>query len=1056
MSNNNSYNYGRFKKTLLAASIMAIGSAAYAAEPSKGQGAIEEDDEQIEEIVVTGRRQAIEAASDIKKNSDTMVDAVVADEAGRLPDNSITEVLQRIPGITMSRWRGDGAQFLVEGSGIQVRGLSSAGSLLNGREIFGANGGGGLSWGEVTPELMAAVDVYKASRADMIEGGTGGTINLRTKMPFDFDGSAVNGALGLSYADLVDDIDGSSSVLGSTRFDTPIGEMGILVDVAYSKRRQKNSHLSIEPSISKYHEGEQRYIARGFGWGDDNFERERGGFYEAFQWRPTENLEIFQTAFTSDYTSSNNGTNVAIAADQIMPRAGTGTVFDSNGVLIQADEMGYSSVGVDAGSTAGQTWLPEDQQVDCNTPYGGIAMSLQWSSPIYCAVQNANAGTSRSFNASENATTDLSQGFTWNASDRLRVKGALQYVYSTAKNSGLTANISVPLTTYSMDLRGEVPKFIIADSVNYNTRGSYNWDSMAWRPSDNVARMWAPNLDVDFDLGDGFFKTVSAGVRYASRHEDDTYDGNYWSPLGNSWDGWAAGQQQLDDGPEADSEFYVFDNFFHDRIAVPNNFYVPSEQLLRSQDYSYLLNTYGYNVKDPVASGLIPTTPYEALHHEHGKTVTDVDTTAVYLQTSFGSEEGLLGIPYTGNFGVRYVRTDTQSTGSFVFDAGHFYMTQADADADFREFPVIDPDTDNDTPRAVRSVATVDPRSNEVSDSYLLPSLNLNFKPLDSVFVRFAANQSMQRPSFNDIAVSGDGRPVTIANTNNHTETDEQGAQTQITYLPIYNGLSANTGNTLLKPTLSTNFDLAFEWYGNGDAAHLSIFHKSLKDFIYYDDVGRPLSYEFLRDSGGVLAGEDTLQTAQSVNSKDPATIQGVEFGGRTFFDKLPGLWSGFGIDTNFTFIDSHNPGAKAFDVDGNRFENIPVTGLSEFSYNVQLMYQKGRFYAGLAYNWRSRFLQSTNTHGTGTYLTTYKRYTDEHGTSDTLHYQLPLYGSAYGQWDFGMNYQITDNFKIYLNANNLTNEIAKSEMEILPGKFYARNFYESDRRVDFGVNFNF
>jgi len=165
-----------------------------------------------EAIVITARRQALQTATELKRHSDTIIDSVVADEAGRLPDNSITEVLARVPGVTMSRFNGSGDAFQVEGTGIQVRGLSNASSMLNGREIFSANGGSGLSWGEVTPELMAAVDVYKATRVDMIEGGTGGAIDLRTKMPFDYKKTTIENSVSGSWGDLVKKVSPSASV----------------------------------------------------------------------------------------------------------------------------------------------------------------------------------------------------------------------------------------------------------------------------------------------------------------------------------------------------------------------------------------------------------------------------------------------------------------------------------------------------------------------------------------------------------------------------------------------------------------------------------------------------------------------------------------------------------------------------------------------------------------------------------------------------------------------------------------------------------------------------
>lgn len=1060
MANNNSRNYGRFKKTLLAASIMAIGSAAYAAEPAKDKEL--EDDDQIETVTVTGRRQAIMTAAELKKNSDTIIDSIVADDAGKLPDNSITEVLQRIPGITMSRWNGSGDQFVVEGSGIQVRGLSSASSMLNGREIFGANGGSGLSWGEVTPELMAAVDVYKASRADIIEGGTGGAINLRTKMPFDYDAPAVNGSVGLSYADLVEDVDGSASILGTTRFDTSVGEMGFLVHAAYSKLQSKSGHLSVEPYYKKFYdangngvsdgESEQRYITGGFGWGDSNFQRERTGFYEAFQWAPTENLTIFQTAFVSNYKSDNNGTSVWISGDRTMPLRGSATTFDSNGVLVQADQMIYGSLGVGQGSTIGQGWIPEEQQVDCNAPYGEQAQSLNWgASPPNCTEQIRTAGSSRSFSESDNTTSDFSQGFTWNINERTRLRGALQYVYSTAKSSGMSAGLNVPVTSFSMDLRGDLPKFKIANSDTLLDPASYAWGQMSWRPTDNVGRMLAPNLDLDYDLGEGFFKTLSAGVRYASRYEEDLYDGTYWEPLGNDWNGWADGQQYLGDGPEADGEYYGFENFFHGSIPVPNSFYVPSEALISSRDYNYLMSTYGYYVNKILPNGQQPTTPFESLHIDHGKSVTEVDTSSFYILTSFGSETGLFGVPYTGNLGVRYVHTDTQANGNFVFNFSRFYISQADANADF-----MADNTGEIRPRAITLQPDVQYLENETTDEQFLPSFNINFKPLDNTHIRFAASQTMARPNFNDITVAGYGNTVLRENANNYTEVTDEG-EVNHEFLPIFDGLSVTTGNTLLKPTVSTNFDLSFEWYGNhGTAAHVSFFHKSLKDLIIYSDSAVPFDYGFMKENGESVSGTSILTRGQSVNADKDATIQGFEVGARTYFDQLPGLWNGFGIDTNFTYIDSKNPSPKSYDMDGNRFENLPVTGLSEYSYNIQLMYQKGGFYAGLGWNWRSRFLMSTNANGTGQDNTTYNHYSDGNGSFEQIHYQLPLYGKATGTLDFGMNYQFNDNLKIHLRANNLLNEVSKSEMEILPGKFYARNFYEADRRVDAGINFSF
>src|SRR5690606_32696240 len=96
---------------------------------------------QLEEIVVTGIRQSLQNAQDIKREAEVFVDSVTAEDIGALPDRSVTEVLQRIPGVSISRFAAgnDPDHFSVEGSGVVVRGLNSVRSELNGRDTFSAN-----------------------------------------------------------------------------------------------------------------------------------------------------------------------------------------------------------------------------------------------------------------------------------------------------------------------------------------------------------------------------------------------------------------------------------------------------------------------------------------------------------------------------------------------------------------------------------------------------------------------------------------------------------------------------------------------------------------------------------------------------------------------------------------------------------------------------------------------------------------------------------------------------------------------------------------------------
>jgi TonB-dependent receptor len=147
-------------------------------------------DEDLTEILVTGIRKALATSQEIKKESDTVVDSITASDIGAFPDKSVAEALQRMTGITVTRFAasGDTTHFSAEPSGVVIRGLPQVRSEFNGRDSFNANSSRGLSFGDVSPELMSGVDTYKNATADMIEGGLAGTVNLRTATPFDSEG----------------------------------------------------------------------------------------------------------------------------------------------------------------------------------------------------------------------------------------------------------------------------------------------------------------------------------------------------------------------------------------------------------------------------------------------------------------------------------------------------------------------------------------------------------------------------------------------------------------------------------------------------------------------------------------------------------------------------------------------------------------------------------------------------------------------------------------------------------------------------------------------------
>ncbi|HEY0026759.1 MAG TPA: TonB-dependent receptor [Allosphingosinicella sp.] len=201
-----------------------------------------------EAIVVTGIRQSLANAQTIKRESDTVVDAISAQDIGALPDRSVTEALQRVPGVSINRFAGsnDPDHFSVEGSGVVVRGLNFVRSEFNGRDAFSAGvGGQSLNFADVPSELLGSVEVYKNVTAAMIEGGLAGTVNLNTRKPFDSKGLHIGAGFEMNYGDFRKKYSPTASLLVSNTWDTGAGRFGLLGSVSYSDLRSRSNGIQV-------------------------------------------------------------------------------------------------------------------------------------------------------------------------------------------------------------------------------------------------------------------------------------------------------------------------------------------------------------------------------------------------------------------------------------------------------------------------------------------------------------------------------------------------------------------------------------------------------------------------------------------------------------------------------------------------------------------------------------------------------------------------------------------------------------------------------------------
>jgi len=181
-----------------------------------------------EEIVVTGLRRSLQSARNIKRNSQQVVDAIVAEDIGKLPDITVSDTAARIPGVQVERSGGEANRVL-------LRGLDERfyATTYNGREIFTAETRS-VALQDFPAGAIAAVEAFKTSTANLVEPGLAGLVNVRSRRPFDFQGFEIAGSAWGVYTENAKKLEPNGNLLISDRWRAGDGEFGALVNLSYT------------------------------------------------------------------------------------------------------------------------------------------------------------------------------------------------------------------------------------------------------------------------------------------------------------------------------------------------------------------------------------------------------------------------------------------------------------------------------------------------------------------------------------------------------------------------------------------------------------------------------------------------------------------------------------------------------------------------------------------------------------------------------------------------------------------------------------------------------
>src|SRR5271168_3213943 len=1038
----------------------------------------------LTEIIVVGVRQALATSQEIKKDASTFVDSITATDIGSFPDVSASDALQRVPGITVNRLQSndDSTHPSGEPTNILIRGLTQVRTELNGRDTFSADNGRGLNFNDISPELLSRADAYKNQTADMIEGGIAGTVDLRTRLPFDQEGHVLVGSVNGAYGDKSNQLTPAWSVLASDSVRTDLGRFGFLADYSRSHVITQTQSV-IDDKIDTYCSSGYGTAAHaivnpdgsipctsnvfgGTGWAfapdgirysQVDYDRDRIGSTIATQYENNSKTLLATVQYTdSSYHNSwledashaiLDGTYYGTPAFD--PRASSilagssGLVFGSNGML-QSGLLTQPH-----GSWAG-SYSPNIQDaINTGSVVPGVPFVNDCGPGFTCATNRDGLyfqNETRDFNHMED-TKELSAHLKWDVTSQLHTNFDAQYVESSVVNHDiLVATGSMANYQYSTGSNG-IPQVQLLPGSNVNyAPGDLSNPTNYWIPfiqgheEDDGGKEAAFAADMKYDLnsGGGWLDSLKAGVRYADRDQTTRYSTFNWTPIAASWNcngpGFSITQTTPAPYPvstagcNARPQFNGYGagiwgttnfNSFYNSGVYPNGNLVFMNRSTITNTQAVLQALSGANTNSPIAPG------YQSICDRTGNSLgscflpSEVEqlseqTKAGYAMLNFGGKDAeLFGVNVVGNAGVRVVQTKEVSTGSVSYPNFSNLAALAPCGTALGVGNVVNPAC-----YLTPAIVAFSNGSNGTPNTYTgthtdaLPSFNVRFGLDAKDFIRFAYSRAISRPDVgylrNYISINspfintGPDSPYVVYN----SPTAAHVAANVVGYNFVFN---STAGNAALQPESADQFDLSYERYiGPTSSLTFGLFFKKLSNTLNQAQFDRPFT------NNGV---SEEIQILGPVNVKNGGKIEGAEFAYQTFFDFLPGIWSGLGVQVNYTYvnqIDIHNSnlvdvgglttgglgayGAGDEAVGGVVIDSHKLEGVSTNTFNVVGLYEKGPIGFRLAYNWRSMYLTSNIDCCIG----------------------LPVFQKAAGFLDGSIRYSIGSHVELSFDAANL------------------------------------
>ena len=965
----------------------------------------------VEEVVVTGVRKSLIDSMDRKRDAVGVVDAITAEDIGDFPDTNLAEALQRIPGVSIDRFNGEGSQITVRGLGPEFN-LT----LLNGRQMPTA-GSRSFDFLDIATEGVSAVEVYKTSRANLPTGGIGATVNLRTIRPLDTPG--LQGALTAkahhetSTKDANDLSKFTPEVSGLYSQTFADDTFGILLSGSYSKRENREEEAHTAQWFENRVVGDQAVITNnsqrtdgrtwypqdaGYGWAEN--ERTRTNAQVTLQWAPSDTFTATLDYFYAETEFTKNAN-------------GFGIWFNGAGATVSGtiNERGvYTEVTEAEGDYA--TGISRDHTKKRNDLLG---INLDWQATDSLSLSLdyhdssstlKGAGLGSLPGSSANLIIGNSFDGAWCAFDPV-------YPADCA-----AANITTKTANY---FSGGIPRF------NMGFQGPNGGPPQQELYASDIGSLFDQAFDdtLDNDLkqiqldgiweGDGgALQNIEFGF---SRVKQDFNTQNAYSgqlPAGF----WLTSAAWWDDSTFTREEFTGLLSDFGNAGNFPVDWYWTAPFNTVVDGYE----TVGAN--DPYLASAVYWPSWGPDFQDNGRgrfwagpvtgeSKLQETVNSLYLQTTFS--EDFQGRNINVRAGVRYEKAKVTSSGletpatALVWIGGNEWIYEF---ADEKTFSDGGGKTD-----------------------YFLPNLDIDMSFTENLIGRFSYSRSIARP------------PIGALNSTR-----------EFVGNPKIGNRFVNVGNPELEPYVSDNFDLSLEWYyAPGSYVSVGYYNKIVDNFLVSTTVER--TYEGLTDSYiGPTADEARAQlVAENIVVTDAALFARInEILGNppnTFISDLPGDplavfdvttttnaqtgklhgWefqlqhlfgdSGFGVTANATIVGG--------DVDVDREvagEFFALGGLSD-SANFSVFFENEHFAARVLYNWRDEFYNGGVNQGS------------------------PVFTEAYSQIDANFTWYVNDQWTVFVEGYNLNNETQRTYARY-PEMFLRGNQWGA--RYSIGASYRF